>query len=189
MRLVGVVVGVLLLAGGCTGEAASGGSATPPATSASTPASVTPSPSVAETAAVSPIDGVWGLRQSKDDIRKHLTEHGYGDRVGEFFEAEQIWDVDQWEWSFDKGSFRARWLGPDGAWKVADYGTFTTGPETVTLTFAEGDPGSSTTFGYTVDGDKLHLDWQSHDGSGEVKGFPDEAFWRAYLTAPLTRVS
>jgi hypothetical protein len=187
MRLACAAMGLALIAGGCTSAVSDDA---PSSSTGVTSSSAAATPSVSAPAAVrTPVDGIWRLRQTKDDIRRHLQQHGYGDRVEEFIRVEQVWDVDQWEWSFDDGTFTARWLTPDGVWKVADYGTFSADADTVIVTFAEGDPGSSTTFGYTIDGDTLRLDWQSHAGSEEVKGFPDEAFWRAYLTAPLTRVS
>jgi len=187
MRLVSAALGLALVAGGCTAAMSDGAPSSSTSITSSSPAAT---PSVSAPAAVrTPVDGTWGLRQTKDDVRKYLQQHGFGDRAEEFLRVEDVWDVDQWEWSFDNGSFTARWLTPDGVWKVADYGTFTADAESLVVTFAEGDAGSSTTFGYAIDGDTLRLDWQSHTGSEEVKGFPDEAFWRAYLSAPLTRVS
>jgi hypothetical protein len=186
MRLACAAVVLMALASGCTGAAVSNQTAAPSPSVTAPEATQVPS----QSAAVStPVDGLWTLRQTKDDVRSHLKDHGFGDRADEFIQAEQIWDRDEWEWSFQDGSFRARWLTQDGVWKVADYGTFTADPKTVTLRFAEGDPGSTTTFRYTVAGDTLRLDWQGHQGTEDYKGFPDEAFWRAYLTSPLTRAS
>ena len=187
MRLVYGAVALMMVAGGCTAETVQANDRPGAAAGETTPATkATPSPSPTVR---TPIDGIWGLRQTAADVREHLTEHGYGDRADEFFRAEQVWEVDQWEWSFDQGAFTAKWMNPDGSWKVADYGTYTVEPQTVTLTFASGDPGSSTTFDYSVDGDTLRLDWRSHEGNQDVKGFPDEAFWRAYLSTPLARAS
>ena len=181
-----VGAGCSIALAGCGAEPSDAAGATTPTrtpTQASSPA--TASPSVAAT----PVDGVWGLKQTRSDVVDHLEEYGFGDRVEEFVRAEQVWEVDQWEWTFDRGRFTARWLMPDEVWKVADHGSYDVQGPVVTLRFDSGDAGSSTAFRYRVDGDQLTLDWTAHQGQVEVKGLPDEAFWRAYLTKPLTRVS
>lgn len=182
-----LVLSGLLALGGCGGgaeaEDASAPAASRPTTpSATGPASPTPVPPTE-------VDGVWGLKQTKKDVVAQLKKHGFEDITGEFLEAEQVWDVDQWQWTFDRGTFKAQWMQPDGAWKVADSGTYDVDPPSLSLTF--GDGGRTTVFRYTVTGDELLLDWQSHDAKGmaDVKNIPDEAFWRAYLSQPLTRQS
>lgn len=135
-----------------------------------------------------PLDGVWALKQTKADVKAHLNKYGFGDRAEEFVRAEQTWDLDQWQWTFDGGKFKALWMTPDRVWKVADDGRYEVAGSDISMTFAEGQ---TTVFAFTKEGDHLRLTWKSHDANGlpDSKGIPDEAFWRAYLTKPLTRVS
>lgn len=183
-----LAVSVLVLLTGCGGGA---DPSEPEGTTASAVATPSATPSTAEPAAkaeATPVDGEWTLEQTKSDVVAHLRQHGFEDITGEFLEAEGVWDEDHWTWTFDRGLFKAMWQNPDRSWKVADSGTYTVQPPTLTLTF---ESGRSTTFEYTLEQDQLLLDWQSDDdaGQGEAKGIPDEVFWRAYLTKPLTRAS
>ena len=94
---------------------------------------------------------------------------------------------DNWEWTFFGDSFAAAWQNPDGSWKVADSGSLTIEGDLLHLHFGGLDD-NTTTFAWTVQGDQLRLDWIEHVGP-LYKGLPDESYWRAYLTKPLTRVS
>jgi hypothetical protein len=54
------------------------------------------------------------------------------------------------------------------------------------LQFAE--TATTTTFTWAVADDELTLDWVEVNADPMLKGIPDEAFWRAYLSEPLVRV-
>jgi hypothetical protein len=77
-------------------------------------------------------------------------------------------------------------MQPDGVWKVADSGDFVVQDDQLELHYDTN--GTVTTFAWARDGDTLQLEWKAFDSDVELKGIPDEAFWRAYLTKPLTRV-
>lgn len=134
-----------------------------------------------------PVEGVWRLEQTRADVVRHLRDAGYGDQVERFIRVESVWAEDNWEWTFEGDTFVASWQNPDGSWRVADSGGLTVEGDTLQIHYG-GIGGDATTFGWEIAGDELRLDWQDYDG-GLVKGLPDEMFWQAYLTKPLTRVS
>ncbi len=78
------------------------------------------------------------------------------------------------------------WQNPDGSWRVADTGSVEQDGRKLRLTYSGTD--NTTTFDWRIEDDRLWLTWRDYEG-GLFKGLPDEAFWRAYLTKPLTRVS
>ena len=166
-----------LLIGGCSDEPATGAAAGEPrpveTSSTSTPA------------VTSPLDGTWQLEQTRADVVSHLDQHGFGRISDRFLRSEQVWAKDHWEWEFSDGYFTASWLQPDGAWKVADYGSFEVQGDRLSLTFQES--GSTTSFSWQQEEDELVLEWLEVDADPMVKGIPDEAFWRADLSEPLTR--
>jgi hypothetical protein len=172
-----LLCGTLLL-GGCSDEAATG-------VPAKEPRAVETS-SMTTQAATSPVDGTWKLEQTRADVVSHLDQHGFGRLSDRFLRTEQVWAKDHWEWEFADGYFTATWLQPDGAWKVADYGSFEVRDDQLSLTFQES--GSTTRFSWQQQDDELVLEWRGVDADPLVKGIPDEAFWRAYLSEPLTRV-
>ena len=134
----------------------------------------------------SPVDGTWALEQTQADVVEQLQEHGFGGLADRFLRAEQVWEEDNWEWEFEGGDFTARWMQPDRAWKVADYGTYEVQGDRLDLQFAE--TATTTTFTWAVADDELSLDWVKVNSDPLLKGIPDEAFWRAYLSEPLVRV-
>jgi hypothetical protein len=175
-----LVCSPLLLSGCGGGDKA----AADPSSSSRSPSEPT---SESSTAAESPIDGTWVLTQSKADVVRNLEAAGFEKLADRFIRIDGVWAKDHWEWEFEDGSFTATWMQPDGAWKVADYGAYETDGNQVALTFSES--GATSTFVWSVQGDDLTLDWQAVDSDPMLKGIPDEAFWGAYLTEPLTRAS
>ena len=167
------------------------------ATSAEEPAESRPSAALAESEASpsasaetkehTPVQGVWMLKQTRKDVVTHLREFGFGDQVQRFIRLESVWAQDNWEWTFDGDTFVASWQNPDGSWKVADSGTLDVDGDRLDLHFG-GEVGSTTTFAWAMQGDQLRLTWLANDGP-LFKGLPDETYWRAYLTKPLTRAS
>ena len=187
MRLVRSTVAAIALAtslSGCsTTDAAPAGSPAAGEASGTTSAVEASTPAADET----PVEGVWKLEQTRADVVRHLRESGYGDQIRRFIRVESVWAQDNWEWAFDGDSFVASWQNPDGSWRVADSGALTVDGDTLQIHYG-GIGGDTTTFGWEIEDDHLRLTWQDYDG-GLVKGLPDEMFWRAYLTKPLTRAS
>jgi hypothetical protein len=132
------------------------------------------------------LQGEWRLEQTRADVVRHLRQHGFGDLVERFLRVENVTEQDNWRWTFQGTGFVATWQNPDGSWRVADQGDVQVDGRRLRLVY--GNSSGVTTFAWRVQGDRLWLTWQDYEG--EVwKGIPDEAFWRAYLTKPLTRVA
>lgn len=183
-----LLVAASLTVAGCggsesTGEERTAGSER--ATTQSSPSSGSTKDARAEQ--TDPLDGTWTLRQTKADVVKNLESSGFGKIAERFVRIDGVVAQDNWKWEFADGFFTAHWQQPDGAWKVADYGTYELDGHTVAMTFSE--TLATTTFDWSVSGDTLTLDWRAVDSDPMYKGIPDEAFWRAYLTRPLTRES
>jgi hypothetical protein len=190
--VVAIVLGVSLVGcGQSQPEAASKKERPSPsaAASASANAPLSPTPVSEAPPVETPLEGTWRLKQTKQDVVRHLRQAGFGDLVERFIRVEGVTPEDHWEWSFTGDDFVANWQNPDGSWKVADYGTFEVSGDRASFLFtAAAGETNATTFKWRMDGDRLWLDWVDYRGA-EYKGLPDEAFWRAYLTKPLARVS
>lgn len=188
MRVTAATAGLLITLAltGCSGAASGDAEQDPPPTASSVSA---PEPSTGtEAASKTPLEGVWSLEQTKADVVRHLRRAGFGDLVRRFIRVESVWREDNWEWTFTGDRFVATWQNPDGSMKVADSGTFDVQGDRVVLSFLADEVGDTTTFRWRKEGKRLWLVWERRDGA-LYKGIPDEAYWRAYLTKPLTRVS
>jgi hypothetical protein len=134
-----------------------------------------------------PLEGEWSLKQTEQDVVRHLRHAGFGQLVERFLRVEGVIPEDNWRWPVTGDRFVANWQNADGSWKVADFGTFEVVDDTMVLKYA-GVDGNATTFEWRIVDDQLWLDWVDYEGK-MYKGLPDEAFWRAYLTKPLTRTA
>lgn len=134
--------------------------------------------------AASPLEGTWRTEPiTLDDAEATLRKHGLGKYIKKFrtdppFEGETvlILDVkDEWDlYGESDGGPRAE-IDYDAEYLVKD--------DTVKVTHSTG----STTHRWSVDGDRLTLEWVSTT-QPPYNGVPDEVYQRAlYMTAKFTR--
>ena len=141
-------------------------------------------PSASPTKASSPLEGTWRTESiSLSDAEATLRRHGLGEHIKKFktdppFQGETvlILDVkDEWDLYGESQGGPREEIDYDAEYLVKD--------DTVKVTHSTG----STTHRWSVDGDRLTLEWVSTTQPA-YNGVPDEVYQRAlYMTAEFTR--
>jgi hypothetical protein len=180
LAVLAVVAG---LAGCSDGESGAAPDSSENRASSPSPSEVSVSPS--EAAVVeTPLEGTWGLEQTKQDVVSGLEAAGFGDLVTQFLRKEGIRAKDIWEWQFAGDRFTTIWQDPDGSDHAADWGGLEVRGDRAYL--ASEDSGHTCAFRWAIKGDELRLTFVKCTAE-TLRGLPEAAYWAAYLHQPLTR--
>jgi hypothetical protein len=155
--------------------------------SAEAPAPSTPTASPSTAVASSPVHGSWRLELTDEQLRASLTEAGFQQYAEEFLRVEEIEGAISQVLTVDGDRFAFAYQSGSQPWHVGWKGPVTVTGDTLTL--LDDKAATTDTLRYTIGGDELTLD-VIQAGDAVLKGIPNEAYLRAYLTsAPFVRTN